>query len=128
MQSYSQIVECERCHIVKPLMEMSQCSFRGKVSYECPSRNNCKTKEEIKQHEEEIKSKELISKYSHLSKENQIEAMYGVNFDDLDEHPMRMRDASIHYYHDETDTYYSWCWGDSIWRKTNKSIRMMLEK
>lgn len=119
MQAFSQIVQCERCGLTKPQMEMSHCSFRGKVTYECMSK--CMTPEEIKAKDEAELQKELIVKFGNLPKEEQLEAMYGVSFDDLEDTGERYRDASYHYLHTSTGERYTWCWGSNYWRKSGKS-------
>ncbi|ARF11889.1 hypothetical protein Klosneuvirus_3_24 [Klosneuvirus KNV1] len=124
----NQYVQCQRCETKKPLMEMSQFSYRGKVTYECPNRTNCFTKEELKAKADKERDKELLAKFGTLPQEEQIEAMYGVKFDDLEELSIRLRDGSCHYHHIPTGEYYSWDLFQHTWKTANSSIKKYIQQ
>jgi len=124
----SQLVQCQRCETKKPLIEMSQCSYRGKVTYECPNRTNCFTKEELKAKADKERDKKLVDEFGSLPQEEQIEAMYGIKFDDLEELSIKLRDGSHHYHHIPTGECYSWDFFQNTWKTANPSIKKYIEQ
>lgn len=125
----STLIKCNKCNKENPLSEMSSYSFRGIVTYNCTDEFNCESKEKleaIKIKEKERIDKEHREKYKHLPKEEQIKEMYGIDFDDLEEMDIRFRDASIHYYHEDTDEFYSWSFCGKYWYRGHCSLKQYL--
>ena len=112
----------------------------GNVSYECSNEKECYQRANVEKIALEQERRMLLQKFGNYEKEEQLKAMYGINFDDLEEIPFRTRDASIHYNYfpksnekddnenceqnDENDkkerkptnpTKFTWCWGDHTW-------------
>lgn len=122
----SSIVQCQRCEEKRPMMEMAQCSHRGNITYECA--NKCLTLAEKQMRIDKEKDKELIAQFGHLPQGAQIKAMYNIEFDDMEELGIRMRDASYHYHHNPTNEYYSWNFFQHEWRKADSSIKKLITK
>lgn len=120
------IVNCNKCNKESPLIEMTSCSFKGKVTYECSNETTCLSKaklEKIKLEETEKINKDKRDKYKHLPQIEQLKEMYGIDFDELEELDIRFRDASIHYYCEYNDEFYSWSFGGKHWYQTSFDLR-----
>ena len=96
---------CKLCNHTSSGQDMARCSDRGKVHYECVDEKACKWRVEEPKRKESAEAE----KYKHLSNEAQLEARFGLEKDELvclSEYGVLFRDASVHWYHPKTDTFY----------------------
>lgn len=95
------IVECVKCKVTENINSMFKVFDQTKgpnvVSYECANTKECYQREHAEDIQRKKDEKSFSDKYMHLPKEEQLMAMYGLGMEDIEEIPIRMRDASIHY-------------------------------
>ena len=129
-QKYDQDIKiCYKCDKENNIQQMVSFCNKGITKYECVDEENCFSKEKLK--EIQIKKrnqvhKEKLEKYNHLSQEDQLEKMYNVKFCDLNELGIRLRDASWHYEHYDTEELYSWNYASKYWYQTTLDLTKFL--
>ncbi len=112
----SELRTCFKCGKERNIIEMGGIYGGKSVKFECLEDCQKEVRERAKKLREDKRKKELEirEKYKHLDKEEQFEAMFGLEFDDLTESPLKLRDASIHYRH-KNGKKYSWCFAGNYW-------------
>lgn len=109
-------VECSLCKASIQSDLAIACYNMGKIHYECMDTSSCSARKKSQDNEGKA-----ITVPSGLTKEEQIEATFGVSFDDLIEWSQRLRDGSVHYLHNGTKNVYSWT-GSNKWIKADQDL------
>ena len=138
-------VDCVKCKESFPPNLMfkvfDQSKGTGVTSFECANEKECDVRKNSEKYKKRAEEDRLNRDFKDLTKEEKLFAMYGIRFEDLIESPLRLRDASIHYFyyadeekrklaHEEEELHegvifgtevddnvvkYSWCWANNTW-------------
>lgn len=132
------MVKCSLCGTENPESEMYSVLNKGKTEYECVWEDECKKlRKEYQKQLHDKKMQELKDKYEsgideeylkEFDKEKQFDMKFNLKFEDLIESPTRLRDASIHYKHKDSDQIFTWSLSKKKWHintATNLSLSML---
>lgn len=94
-------VKCALCDYMGTKTKMFQCSFQGRVTYECSDEKNCKIR---------VKAKEDADKIKYKNPHDRELEKFGITFEDLELSSMGnqlCRSYSDQYYCEKQDKYYT---------------------
>lgn len=113
---------CTKCDRELELSKLTSIHEKGAVWYVCENEKDCRLNDKIVQKKLELerKIKEHVDKYKHLPMEEQIEKIYGVKFDDLEEYSRDNRHGGTHYKHNVTGVIYIWDRFRKFWYGSKK--------
>lgn len=110
---------CSKCEREMPISKLTGMSIKRQVTFECIDEKDCRENNK-KLIDDENKNKLIEDNkiiHKDLPKEEQMKAIYGIDYDQLIEIPQRFRDASIHYYHPPSDKVYSFSFCNNKWKE-----------